>query len=126
MATIQIVPQLSFRNNRWVLSQNFKEGSVELVINHSWNGKTWDDYKIFICDTGDRSEVVSEENFDVMYEAVCNYEGQKVAGKWLESKQVLHNNSSTSAAEAYKIGKELIQRWESMQTLGLFSPSVTL
>ena len=107
------------------------ERSVDLVIDHSWNGESWNSYKIFLCDEVDETEIVDKDEYIHRYMVVEMHEGTEAADKWIDDASVKSNRESLETAEAYKIGNQLIGnqligKWEAMLTLGLFSPSVTI
>lgn len=128
---MHIKPQLSYRNNRWNLSYTVRNGddsySVTLIITHSWDGETWNRYKVEVWEDGESFELVEPEVWSNRYETIIMHEGIEEADKWADAGTVRCNSMvSSKYQKAMSIANALKLRWESMLALELFSPSVTL
>lgn len=128
------VPGLRFQNNRWILSSDFEvrgeEYSVDLVIQYAWNGNSWNEYKKFIFNAGNESELVTMDEYLAHLQCVEDNEGTeeaaKVEAEWINCSKYMVIENYQEALIANNIANSLIQKWEAMLNLGLFSPSVTM
>lgn len=137
-----MTPQLAFQNNRWILYYTLKESpgvpeaTLELQINVGYHGectekatqdvKNWNQYKMMVNRTGDNFQVVSTAAWNQWYQDVFENEGLTEAEKWVDSRVVLCPDIEEGVWRYIQVFEELIERWEAMQMLGLFRPSITL
>lgn len=128
-----LIPILRQTENNWHLYVSHDEDvSLDLQIKFAFHGGTdglgWNKYRFYVnTSQGDSFELVSENDYLLRYKVVELNEGPDIAHEWAESEVVQCPGQSNLPLHRYlNTFRELVLKWEAMQTLKLFRPSVTM